>query len=233
MFADFNNLLAATLLFVLGHLLLSSLSVRKPLIQRLGEKGFRSVYSLVVAVAFVWMLLSYRSAPYLPLWEPPSWTLPLAMIAMVPAVLLFVIGLATPSPTAVGGEQRLDVQDARPPAHGILSVTRHPFLCGVALFALAHLLANGDLATIVLMAGLLLLSLAGMAHIDARRAKVLGPLWGPIALSTSRVPFLAILQGRAALDLAGIGWLRFLAAAAVYLAFFLLHSLVIGVPLVP
>ncbi len=232
MFADFNDLLAASVAFVVGHFLLSSIGIRRVLIQRLGENGFRIAYSLVVAVAFVWLLLSYGKAPFYPLWDPPLWTRPLAMVVMLPATLLFVIGMATPSPTAVGGEQRLDVQDARPPASGILSVTRHPFLAGVTFFALAHLLANGDLATVILMLGLLILSVGGMFHIDYRRAQSLGPLWGPIAISTSRMPFAAILQRRTSLDLAGIGLWRFALALAVYVAFILLHPLVIGVPIV-
>ncbi len=232
MFADFNDLLAATVAFVLGHFLLSSFAIRRALLQRLGENGFRIAYSLVVAVSFVWMLLSYRAAPFVSLWYPPPWTVHLAMLIMLPATLFFVIGLATPSPTAVGGESRLDVQDARPPAHGILSITRHPFLVGVALYALAHLIANGDLATVILMAGLFILCVGGMAHIDLRRSRTLGPLWGPIALSTSRMPFAAILQGRAKLDLAGIGWWRFLLGLLVYAGFILLHGPVIGVPLI-
>ncbi len=232
MMADFNDLLAASVAFVLGHFLLSSMAIRRALLQRLGENGFRIAYSLVVSVSFVWMLLSYRSAPYIAVWEPPIWTAYVALAIMLPATLLFVIGLATPSPTAVGGEARLDVQDARPPASGILSITRHPFLCGVALYAVAHLVANGDLATVILMLGLLILSIGGMLHIDARRSSVLGPLWGPIVISTSRLPFAAILEKRAKLDLAGIGWWRILLALAVYVAFILLHPLVIGVPIV-
>lgn len=231
MFAEFNDLLAASVAFVLGHFLLSSMAIRRALLQRLGESGFRIAYSLVVSVSFVWMLLSYGGAPYLPLWDPPLWTVYIALGVMLPATLLFVIGLATPSPTAVGGETRLDVRDARPPASGILSITRHPFLCGVALFAIAHLIANGDLATVILMVGLLILSVGGMAHIDARRSNVLGPLWGPIAMSTSRMPFVAILEKRATLDLAGIGWWRFLLGLAVYAGFILLHGLVIGMPI--
>ncbi len=231
MLADFNDLLAATVAFVLGHFLLSSKGIRAALIQRLGENGFRAGYSIVIAVSFVWMLLSYGSAPYYPLWDPPSWTAALAFLVMLPATLLFVIGILTPSPTAVGGEQRIEVRDARPQAVGILSVTRHPFLCGTALFAIAHLIANGDAATVILMLGILALSVGGIFHIDARRSADLGPLWGPIAITTSRLPFAAILQGRVHFDLAGIGWWRILAALVAYAAFILLHPLIIGVPL--
>ncbi|MEO1192246.1 MAG: NnrU family protein [Pseudomonadota bacterium] len=231
MLADYNDLLAATVAFILSHMVLSSRPLRAMLVQRLGDGGFRAGYSILVILTFVWMLLAYGAAPYYPVWEPPPWTAAVAAVIMIPATLLFVIGLATPSPTAVGGEQRLDVKDARSPAVGILSVTRHPFLCGVTLFAIAHLLANGDLATIILMVGLALLSVAGMMHIDARRAASLGPLWGPIAISTSRLPFLAIAQGRAEFDLAGIGWWRILLAVVVYCIFIAFHGVIAGVPL--
>ncbi len=231
MLADFNDLLAATVAFVLGHFLLSSKGIREAVIQRLGENGFRGGYSLIIIVSFVWMLLSYGAAPFYPLWDPPLWTAAVAFVVMLPATMLFVIGVTTPSPTAVGGEQRLDVRDARPPAVGILAITRHPFLCGVSLFAIAHLIANGDAATVILMLGLLVLSVGGMFHIDARRSDVLGPLWGPIALTTSRLPFAAILQGRTHFDLAGIGWWRILLSLVVYVAFILLHPLIVGVPI--
>lgn len=233
MLADFNDLLAATAVFVLAHLLLSSIPIRTVVIQRLGEAGFRAGYSILVTVAFIWMLLAFGAAPYYPLWVPPHWTAGLAFLVMLPATLLFVIGLAGPSPTAVGGDQRLQAEDPRPPAVGILSVTRHPFLCGVAGYAIAHLLANGDLATVILMVGLLVLSIGGMLHIDYRRSVSLGPLWGPVVMTTSRLPFAAVLEGRTRLDLAGIGLWRVVLALVVYVAFILLHGVIVGIPLVP
>src|SRR3546814_15873667 len=82
------------------------------------------------------------------------------------------------------------------PAVGILSITRHPFLWGTGLWALSHLLANGDLGSIVMMGGIDILSFGGMQHIDQRRESHLGASWGPMKLTTSVVPFAAALAGR-------------------------------------
>src|SRR3546814_6275784 len=73
------------------------------------------------------------------------------------------------------------------PAVGILSITRHPFLWGTGLWALSHLLANGDLGSIVMMGGIAILSFGGMQHIDQRRESHLGASWGPMKLTTSEI----------------------------------------------
>jgi uncharacterized membrane protein len=62
-----------------------------------------------------------------------EWWKPFAIILMLPASLLVVIGLTTPNPTSVAQEGRL----AQPP-QGIVRVTRHPFLTGVGLWALVY-----------------------------------------------------------------------------------------------
>ena len=83
------------------------------------------------------------------------------------------------------------------------------------------------------MVGILVLSLGGMAHIDARRRAALGSAWGPIALTTSVMPFAAILAGRTKFDWAGIGWQRLLGGLALYLALLFAHEWLIGVSPVP
>ncbi len=202
--ADLNALFAATLLFVGGHFLLSSDSLRSRLVEILGENLFRGFYSLVMLVAFAAMLVSYGEAPRTPLWTaPPAFHLVPLLVMPIAAVLL-VAALTTPNPTMVGGEKLLD---GRPEsaAVGILTVTRHPFLWATTLWSASLLFVRGDAASVILMVGVLALSLGGMAHIDKRREAALGGDWGPVALTTSRLPFQAILQGRCKLDLAGIG----------------------------
>lgn len=230
MLGPLTDLLAATAAFVLGHFLLSAQPLRDELVGRLGERRFRGFYALFALAAFAWMLLAYRAAPWLALWSPPDWTRWLALALMLPACLLLVGGLTQRSPTLVGGE-RLAAE--APPARGFQSVTRHPFLVGTTLWALAHLAANGDAATAILAGGILLLSLGGMAHIDRRRARALGAAWGPIQLTTSRLPFLAVAQGRCRLDWAGIGWWRPLAGLALYALLIGAHPFVIGAPVLP
>ncbi len=233
MIGSLNALLAATLLFVGGHFLLSAQPLRPLLAKQLGEQGFRAVYSLVALGAFVWMVAAYRAAPFIEVWSPPAALVWLPAVVMPLAVLLAVCGLTTPGPTMVGGESSLFDPGVHDPAPGILRVTRHPFLWGTALWAVSHLAVNGDAASMILMAGILGLSLGGMAHIDKRREAWAESGWGPVKLTTGVLPFAAIVSGRNTMDWKGIGWWRPLLAVAVYAALLHGHGWIVGVSAFP
>ena len=229
-----NALFAATVLFVGGHFLLSSLPVRKPMIRRLGAQGFRAVYSIVVIVAFVWMLMAYGNAPFVPVWEPPLAFRWIPLVLMPVATILLVCALTTRSPTMMGGDAPRRGEPASfDPVPGVLRITRHPMLWSFALWAGCHLLVTGHAASLVLMGGILVLAAGGMNHIDQRRAGTMGADWGPIALTTSVLPFAAILSKRTSFDWAGIGWWRLLLGIAVYLALLYLHPAAFGVSPLP
>ena len=154
-----NALFAATVLFVGGHFLLSSLPVRMALVGKLGETRFLTVYSAVMVVVFVWMILAFINAPAYTLWTTPPTLLWLPAVTMPIAIFLIVCGDTTPSPTLAG--TRLD-EAGSDLTRGIMRVTRHPFLNGMSLWALEHLIVNGDTRSIVLFTGLLILTLGGM-----------------------------------------------------------------------
>ena len=232
MTGSLNLLFAATLCFVGGHFLLSSQPLRQPVTGLLGAQGFRALYSIVILASFVWMLSAYRAAPFVAVWAPPT-ALTWVPVAVMPiAFLLAICGVTTPSPTMVGGEERLADPGARDLSPGMLRVTRHPFLWGMALWAASHLLVNGDAASMVLMGGLLVLSLGGMRHIDQRR-EALGGNWGPVKLTTSSLPFAALASGRTTMDWRGIGWWRPLLALVLYGALLHLHPWIIGASALP
>ncbi len=233
MIGSLNALLAATALFVCGHFLLSSRGLRTPLVRALGQNGFLSAYSLAVAAAFLWMVAAYREAPYVEVWTPDPAVRWIPILVMPVALFLALAGLTTPNPTLVGAERRLDMGGPAHPACGVISITRHPFLWGVALWALAHLTVTADLASMVLMGGMLVLSLGGMAHIDARREATLGAAWGPVKLTTGVVPFAAIASGRGKLDWQGIGWWRPAAALVLYAVLLRAHEWIFGVTALP
>jgi len=228
MWSQLSDLAAATAAFVFGHLILSSGPVRGQLVERLGEARFRGLYSLFVIAAFAWMLLAYRAAPYVELWLPPDWTRWIPIVLMLPACLLLVGGVTQRSPTLVGGEAAAR-DGVLAPAAGFQSISRHCFLNATALWALGHLAANGDAASALLMGGILVLSVAGMWHIDQRRARSLGAAWGPVVLTTSRLPFLAALQGRCRVDWRGLGWWRPLLGVVLYALLIGAHPHLIGV----
>jgi uncharacterized membrane protein len=119
-----------------------------------------------------------------------EWWKPIAIILMLPASLLVIIGLMTPNPTSVAQAARV----GQPP-QGILRSTRHPLLTGVGLWALLHLIGSGDLASLVFFATWAIVALAGTVSIDGKRRRLLGATWEPFAAQTSIVPFAAIVAG--------------------------------------
>lgn len=229
---SYNELIAATLLFVGGHFLLCSKPLRQGLIGRFGSHGARAATAGLLFASFVWLLFAYGRAPDWLLWSPPPVFAWLPLLAMPFACVLLVSAFTTPSPTGVAGTAL--VRDApRSPIGGILTVTRHPMLWGTALWAFSHLFVAGSLATVIVCLGILVLSFAGMRHIDQRREAELGSAWGPVKLTTSALPFLAIAAGRCQFDWRGIGWGRLLGGLALFIALLLLHGTFTGHPLVP
>ncbi len=216
----------AAAFFVGIHILLSGTSLRGMVVERIGEKAFQAVFSLLSLLGLIWMGSAYSAAESAELWTQVAWLPPVTHLLTLLAFLFVVIGVATPSPTVVGGEVALREDE---PARGILRITRHPFLWGVALWALAHLLVATDLASLILFGALLLLAIEGPFSIDAKRERRLGEEWTRFAGSTSSVPFLAILQGRNTLALAEIGWWRFALALVLYAVFLVAHGWLFGV----
>jgi uncharacterized membrane protein len=223
------TLVIATATFVASHFILASLSVRAFIAQKVGENGHRIVFSLISAGAITWMLMAYGQARYdtTLLWVSPPILSMVPVLIMPLVTILLVCSLTTRNPTAVGGEK---VATDPKPLSGIMTVTRHPMMVGFALWAVSHLVANGDLASVILFGGLLILSVGGMFHIDYRRSVTLGSDWGPIALTTSMTPFLAVIQGRTKLDWAGIGLWRVAAGLALYAGLIFGHPWIAGVP---
>jgi len=225
-----GSVLLAASAFVGGHFVLSWPPVRSKLVKALGNGLFTALYSLLMVLFLVWLVAAYRVAPPLVIWDlgPKA---NLAPVVVMPfALILAVLGLTSRSPTAVMGERLLRAQV--PVAAGALTITRHPFLWGAALWALAHLIANGDMASIILFGSIALLSIGGMFAIDRRRALELGDAWSAFAARTSRVPFAAVISGRTKADWAGIGWARPLAGLALYVALLFGHDWLFGAPVV-
>lgn len=216
--------------FVGLHLLLSSANVRKKLVAKLGAGKFSALYSVCAAIGLIGMIVAYRGAPYLEMWLPPRAFRWAPVLVMPVSLLLLIAGFSTKSATTVGTADAAGDPDA---ARGIFTITRHPALWGFALWAGAHLLANGELRAILVFVAILVLAVAGMVHIDRRRAAALGDTWEGYRAKTSLVPFGAIIRRRARLDLRGIGFVRLLAAAFVYVAILHMHALVIGASPMP
>ncbi len=220
-----TSLFLAALAFALIHLGVSGTAWRDRIVAALGLRAYMILFSLASIGTMVWLVAAYRAAPYQPTWGQLQWWKPFALVLMLPAFLLVVIGLATPNPTSVAQEGL-----AGQAPQGIVRITRHPFLVGVALWATIHLVGNGDVASLLLFASLAVVSVAGTLSIDAKRRRALGEaVWGGFARRTSIVPFAAILGGRSALSWPELGWWRPAAGVAAYALILGGHAHLIGV----
>ncbi len=224
-------LIAASAFFLLIHFAVSGTRFRDVVVARIGAGPYRGLFALASVVGLVWMIIAYRRAPAVDLWGSPAGLHPLAFALVFIAFLFVGIGLATPSPTRVGMESKLT--QGTDIARGIVRITRHPFLWGVGLWALAHLVVNGDLASQILFGSLLLLAVGGTASIDAKRRRHFGDDWKRFAQATSNIPFAAIAAGRNQLRPAvrEIGILRPAIAIAAYALVFSFHGRLFGVVL--
>jgi uncharacterized membrane protein len=95
------------------------------------------------------------------------------------------------------------------------------------------MIANGDLATVILTGGIALLAFGGMAGIDARKLRSFPEQYQPLVAHTSVLPFAALIGGRAKLDWRKIGLWRIAAVPIVYLLLLYLHPYIIGLSAMP
>lgn len=225
-----TDLLVAALFFLGTHLGLASTQLRAQLVTSLGEGPYRLLYSVIAVVAIAWLVHAWSAAPVQALWTPGPGLRHLPLLVMPFACLLLVCALTQRNPTALG--QAPD-PDAAEPARGIVRVTRHPMMWGVALWAIVHVLANGDLASLLFFGTFAVLALAGTVAIDARRTAARPPGWGVFLQRTSNLPFLAILERRNRLVASEIGLSRLVAALALYVALAWLHPYLFGVAVTP
>ena len=120
-----TTLILAALFFVGTHLGLAGTPLRAAIVNRVGEGPYLIGYSILSLVAISWLADAYKVAPYVETWGQLYGLQTLALVLVLLAFLLVVVGLTTPSPTLVGAESLLAKDDV---VKGILRITRHPFL---------------------------------------------------------------------------------------------------------
>lgn len=221
-------LVLAALIWIGLHLGIAGSRLRVGLASRIGEWGFRGLFSTLSLAAIVFLVWRYSRAETTALWSAPRWLRWLLVAAMLPAFVLFVASLATPNPTAVGGEGL----GARP-VHGIQRLTRHPMLWSFAIWALVHIVGRGDSAALVFFGAFLLTALAGMPSIDAKLARRDPAAWAALARETSILPFGAIMAGRNRLEAGEIGLAVWIGGIAAWIAVLWAHPLVFGLAPLP
>jgi uncharacterized membrane protein len=214
--------------FWLGLHLIVAGPLRSPLVEKLGERSFLRVFSLLSVAGLGWFVIAYRMAPWVPLWP----TIPalgwLAFVLVFLGFLLVVVGGGPMNPITTKPYRMID---SKLPVYGITRVTRHPRLFGASLWAIAHLLVNGHLAALLMFGAVLVTTLNGMVSIDRKRRRVLGTLWDEFEAQTSLLPFAAILAGRTRFELAEFQVWQVTLAVALFFGVFWLHGIIGTSPL--
>jgi len=127
---------------------------REGQIARLGEGPWKGMYSVVSAIGFGLLIYGYGAARQSPvvLYTPPTALSHVALLLMLPVFPLLVAAY-------VPGR--------------IKALAKHPMLLATKLWALAHLLANGTLADVLLFGGFLVWAVADRISVKRRPARAI------------------------------------------------------------
>lgn len=153
-------LVSGLALFFLIHIVPTAPDLRRGLVERFGENAYKGIFSLVSFAGLALIVVGFHKLQVMPgknprLWnaEAMTWTRHTAFALMLPAMIMLVAAYI-PS--------------------RIRTTLKHPMLAAVKVWALAHLIANGDLGSLVLFGGFL--AWAVFDRISVKRRAALGPL---------------------------------------------------------
>jgi uncharacterized membrane protein len=186
-------LIVGLIVFFAAHLFTTMRERRAVLIARIGDGPYKGLYSLVSLAGLVMIIYGYaawRAAGAPQLWHPPVWTKHIALV-LVPIAAIMIVAAYVPS--------------------HLRTRLKHPMLAGVTVWAAAHLLANGDLAGIVLFGGFLAYVVFDRVAVKRRAAPV------PPAPAGWAGDAVAVVGGLALFLVLG----------------YLFHPYVVGVPVMP
>ncbi|MFP6710230.1 MAG: NnrU family protein [Rhodospirillales bacterium] len=224
-----SHLGIAMLAFIASHLVMSSAPIRDPLLRKIGERGFMGIYSLVAAAIIYWVVAAYNAAPDVEYWQPHTAFKHLSLSLMI-VVCIFIVASLTPKNPTMAGASANQLRDG---PRGIFRITRHPMMWGVGLWGVLHVLANGDVASLIFFGGFGVLAIFGTVLIDRRKARTHGAAWLVYANQSSHIPFAAILAKRTKFSAKEIGWLPVILGIGLYLVLLILHETVFGIAPMP
>jgi uncharacterized membrane protein len=134
----------------------------------MGDKG-KGVIAVGVILSLLLIIYGYRAADLITVWTPPAFLTGINNVLMVFAFYVYGSSAAKPAKVWIGTK------------------LRHPQLTAVKIWAVAHLLVNGDLASVVLFGGMLAWAVASVILIN----KAEGP-WTPPPQAPKRKEYVLI-----------------------------------------
>lgn len=205
------DLLAVGLgMFFVVHLISGIYELHRPVTAIMGQAGYRMAHALFALGGLVLIGMGYSEAPFVPLYEPPSWGASATLLVMPLAIILLA-----------SSHMYKDIK----------RITRHPMLWGITLFSALHLLANGDQASVMIFGPFFVYGLLGMWLTDRKKRLADSEAWAAESGNTSVLPFLAIRQGRASPATGNKGLKVVLIGLVVYVGLAYAHQWFIGVAL--
>jgi len=122
-------------------------NVRAGAVGVIGEMPYKGLYALATLGSFVMMVMGWKSAEVLPVYDAPLWGMHVTPLFVLAGFILFV---ASNAPT------------------NIKRIVRHPQLMGVALWGIGHLLSNGENRSLLLFAGMTIFCFVAMIGSNQR-----------------------------------------------------------------
>lgn len=166
-------LILGLILFLGVHLLrVIAPGFRLSMIEKFGDNGWKGLYSVLSLVTLVILIWGYAQAPVINLWFPP-----MGMNHLTTTLMLFAM---------------ICLVASQIPAGHIAVKAKHPMVLAVKIWALAHLLANGDLASMLLF--IAFLAWGVVLRISYKRRQRAGDIM-PRAFVSARYDAIAVVGG--------------------------------------
>ncbi len=221
---DWAEFAAAFTAFFASHVVPTRGPVRRRLIAILGTTGFTIAYSALSLLILGWLISAAGRAPHIPLWQWAPWQSNMTLALMAIACVIIALAVGRPNPLSFGGARNDSFDPDNP---GIVRWTRHPLLVALAIWATAHLIANGTLAHILLFGSFAIFALAGGRLIDRRKQAEMGADWSRMSAQIGAAP---LIPARGAI---ASSVLRLAAGVVLFVVLIGLHPLVLGTSPLP
>jgi uncharacterized membrane protein len=217
-----TEFLIALFVFLFAHVLPQIGDLRGKIIALTSRKIYIIGYSILSTALLIWLISAALRAPKTVYYAADPFTVRIAMGLMLVAIILFVMGAMRPNSLSVSFRRNMDKEATNP---GILTLVRHPIIVAFGLWAIAHILVNGELANILLFGIMLAFSLLGMLRLNKTKPKKLNADDYHKALQKESGTFAA--RVRRVVD--GQFWIELAVGIIIYFAILHAHGPVIGV----
>jgi uncharacterized membrane protein len=169
-------LIAGVVIFFGVHLFSACRGCREAVVERIGEQRYTGFYVGGSVVGFVLVVAGVPFAEFVHVYEPPGWGRSVT-VTLMPLAFIMLTALLLPT--------------------NIRRFTRHPMLWSFTIWSVAHLLSNGDLASILLFGSFGAYSVFSMWSLNRRGTQkpieTYSPAWDALAIGVGVVGYIFVV----------------------------------------